>query len=94
MGSIPGLGRSPGEGNSNPVQYSGLGNPMDRGACQVTVHEVVTVGHNLATKPPPPISITYYLTVYLFTLLKHLYQSASSWKDQRILGISNRRNLT
>ena len=31
-GSIPGLGRSPGEGNSNPFQYSCLGNPMDRGA--------------------------------------------------------------
>ena len=31
-GSIPGLGRSPGEGNSNPLQYSCLENPMDRGA--------------------------------------------------------------
>ena len=31
-GSIPGLGRSPGEGNGNPLQYSGLENPMDRGA--------------------------------------------------------------
>ena len=30
--SIPGLGRSPGEGNGNPLQYSYLGNPMDRGA--------------------------------------------------------------
>jgi len=33
MGSIPGMGRSPGEGNGNPLQYSCLGNPMDRGAC-------------------------------------------------------------
>ena len=32
-GSILGLGRSPGEGNGNPLQYSCLGNPMDRGAC-------------------------------------------------------------
>jgi len=32
-GSHPGLGRSPGEGNGNPPQYSCLGNPMDRGAC-------------------------------------------------------------
>ena len=32
LGSIPGLGRSPGEGNGNPFQYSCLGNPMDRGA--------------------------------------------------------------
>ena len=37
-GSIPGLGRSPGEGNGNPLQYSGLENPMDGGAWQVTVH--------------------------------------------------------
>ena len=35
---IPGLGRSPGEENSNPLQYSCLGNPMDRGAWTVTVH--------------------------------------------------------
>jgi len=35
-GSIPGLGRSPEEGNSNPLQYSCLGNPMDRGAWQAT----------------------------------------------------------
>ena len=38
MGSIPGLGRSPGEGNSNPLQYSYLENPMDRGAWRATVH--------------------------------------------------------
>ena len=38
--SIPGLGRSPGEGNSNPLQYSCLGNPTDRGAWQATVHGV------------------------------------------------------
>ena len=31
LGSIPGLGRSPGEGNGNPLQYFCLGNPMDRG---------------------------------------------------------------
>ena len=39
-GSIPGSGRSPGEGNSNPLQYSCLENPMDGGAWQVTVHGV------------------------------------------------------
>ena len=37
---IPGLGRSPGEGNDNPLQYSCLGNPMDRGACWAKVHGV------------------------------------------------------
>ena len=39
-GSIPGSGRSPGEANGNPLQYSCLGNPMDRGAWWATVHGV------------------------------------------------------
>ena len=39
-GSIPGFGRSPGEGNGNPLQYSCLGNPKSRGVWQVTVHGV------------------------------------------------------
>ena len=39
-GSIPGLGRSPGGGHSNPLQYSCLENPMDRGASWVNVHSV------------------------------------------------------
>ena len=40
LGAIPGLGRSLGEGNGNPLQHSCLGNPMDRGAWQATVHGV------------------------------------------------------
>ena len=39
-GCIPGLGRSPEEGNRNPLQYSCLENPMDRGTWQATVHGV------------------------------------------------------
>ena len=39
-GSVPGSGRSPGGGNGNPLQYSCLGNPMDRGAWQAIVHGV------------------------------------------------------
>ena len=39
-GSVPGLGRSPGEGNGNPLQYSSLENPMDRGDWQAMVHRV------------------------------------------------------
>ena len=45
LGSIPGLGRSPGEGTGNPLQYSCLENPMDREAWWATVHGV-TVGHD------------------------------------------------
>ena len=40
VGLIPGSGRSPGEGNGNPLQYSCLENPMDGGAWQATVHKV------------------------------------------------------
>ena len=40
VGSIPGSGRSTGEGNGNPLQYSGLGNPMDRGAWWAEAHGV------------------------------------------------------
>ena len=40
LGSIPGLGRSPGDGNGNPLQYSCLENPMDRGTWRATVHGV------------------------------------------------------
>ena len=40
LGSIPGSGRSPGEGNGNPLQYSCLENPMDGGAWWATVHRV------------------------------------------------------
>ena len=46
LGSIPGLGRSPGGGHGNPLQYSYLENPMDRGAWKATVHGIANVGHD------------------------------------------------
>ena len=49
-GSTPGSGRSPGEGNGNLLQYSCLGNPMDRRAWRATVHGSQTVEHDLVTK--------------------------------------------
>ena len=48
-GLIPELGRSPGEGNGSPFQYSCLEKPMDRGAWQATVRGVANVGHDWAT---------------------------------------------
>ena len=50
--SVSGFGRSPGEGNGNPPQYSCLENLMDRGAWGTTVHGIARDGHDLATKPP------------------------------------------
>ena len=44
MGSIPGSGRSPGERNGNPLQYSCLGHPLDRGAKQAAVRGVAELG--------------------------------------------------
>ena len=58
-GLIPGSERSSGEGNGNPLQYSCLENPIDRGAWQATVHGIARVGHNLATKLPPQ-SLSYF----------------------------------
>ena len=46
QGSVPGLGRSTGEGNGNPRPYSCLENSMDRGACQATVMVLQRVGHD------------------------------------------------
>ena len=53
LGSVPGSGGSPGEGNGNPLQYPCLENPMDRGAWQATDHGVARVRHDLVIKPAP-----------------------------------------
>ena len=50
-GSIPGWGRSPGEGNGNPFQYSRLENPMDGGAWWATVHGVAKSQTQLSNFP-------------------------------------------
>ena len=57
LGSIPGSGRSPGEENGLPLQYSCLENPMDRGAWQYTVHGVTIVRQDKGTKPSPPTNL-------------------------------------
>ena len=53
-GSIPGLGRSPEGGNGTPLQYFCLENPMDRGACQATVHGVAKSLTQLSAHIPTP----------------------------------------
>ena len=57
MGSIPGWGRSPGGGNGNPLEYSCLGNPMDREAWWATVHGVEKESDMTVHTHP-----TYYLS--------------------------------
>ena len=60
-GSIPGSGRSPGEGNGNPLQYSCLGNPMDRGAWRATVHGVAKSWTRLSN-----LHFHFYFSLSLF----------------------------
>ena len=62
VGSIPGLGRSPGEGNGNLLQYSRLENPMGRGAWRATAHSVARVRHNIATTPPTTTTMPQVLS--------------------------------
>ena len=81
MGSIPGSGRSPGEGNGNLLQYSCLENPMDRGDWQATVYEVARVRHNLVTKPPPP---PYLINILNMSILNSL--SFQDWKIHNYKG--------
>ena len=56
---IPGSGRSPGEGIDNPLQYSCLENPMDRGAWWATVHVVVRVGHDSCFEMSRPMAFPF-----------------------------------
>ena len=59
--SIPGLGRSPGEGNHNPLQYSCLENPMDRGAWRATAHGVTNSWTQLSNSHAQ--TLLYYFNI-------------------------------
>ena len=80
-GLIPGLGRSPGEGNGNLLQYSRLGSPMDRGAWRATVHgvseELDTIlrlnNNQKRTFSAPPPTPQFYFSLF------NLYLGKSSW---------------
>ena len=59
----PWIRKIPGEGNCNPLQYSCLGNPIDRGAWRATVHGVTSVWPHLVTKPSPPYAYSIIYTI-------------------------------
>ena len=61
VGLIPGSGKSPGEGNGNPLQYSCLENPMDRGAWRATVHSIIRTQTQLKqlSTDLPKISVAF-----------------------------------
>ena len=78
-GSIPGLRRSPGEGNGNPLQYYCLENPMDRGAWQATVHEVAKSRTRLS-------DFTFHLSQFALEKKENVYlvlkvRHKSIWKS-------------
>ena len=69
LGLIPGSGSAPGEGNGNPLQYSCMENPMDRGAWWATVHVVAKSQARLG-------DLTYLLTYYYYIILiQHLLRA-------------------
>ena len=70
VGSIPGLGRSPGEGNGNPLQYSCLGNPMDRGGLWAAVRGL--------QESDTPQRLNYHHQLYLVVSYDLLYFSGVS----------------
>ena len=69
----PWVGKIPGGGNGNPLQYSCLGNPLDRVAWRATVHGVARVCRDLATTPPPP-------DIYVLTSLSGLIKVCKNQK--------------
>ena len=79
-GSIPGSGRSPGGRHDNPLQYSCLENPTDRGAWQAAVHRI---RHSSATKKPSPHSAIWRgHTVGVHQLLMDIRAVSTSWQSQ------------
>ena len=77
LGSIPGLGRAPGEGNGNPLQYSCLENPMARGAWQATVHGVAKSWTQLS-------DFTFFLSFCLqFKCSRECYSTSLGFREQQ-----------
>ena len=87
-GSIPGLGRSPGEGNGNPLQYGCLENPMDGGAWRATVHGVAksqTRLHCYTTCDPMDAARQASLSITIFRSLLKLMSIESEMPSNHLI---------
>ena len=89
LGSNPGSGRSSGEGNGNPLQYSCLENPMHTGTWQATVHGVTRVRHDLATKPATMLKILKEKMLFAANIIMPLRFSKGSAFLSHLIIIGN-----
>ena len=78
LGSIPGAGRPPGGGNGHPLQYSCLGNPMDRGAWRTAVHGVAELDMTEHTHTQP---LTFHFFLPQYSGFTHQGVTSTSLKD-------------
>ena len=83
-GSVPGLGRSPAEGHSNPLQYSSLENSMDRGAWQATVYRVAKSQTRMKWLNTHTHTHIHWCFRYLFMFL-NVSLDFSHWKDPLVM---------
>ena len=94
VGLIHGSGRSPGEGNGNPLQYSCLGNPTDRGAWRATVHGVAKSWTRPSTRMSIPLCRDHiwftHPSVDTWALLHFLFSSVQSLSRVRLCNPMNR----
>ena len=81
-GSISGLGRPPGVGNGNPLQYSCLENPMDRGAWQATVHGIAKSQARLSTHTSVTAIIISSVSGRVYALVKSMRKWISAGRSK------------
>ena len=86
LGSILGLGSSPGEGNGNPLQYSHLENPMDRWAWQITVHRTARSNQSILKEISPEYSLEGLMLKLKLQYLGHLMWRTDSLEKTLMLG--------
>ena len=77
LGSIPGSGSSPGEGNGNPLHYSCLENPMNRGVWQAIIYGIARVGYDLALSPSEFCFLTCAVNLSYFSIHIPMYSRQS-----------------
>ena len=80
-GLIPGSGRAPGEGHSNPFQYSCLENPMDRGAQQAMVYRVTKSQRQLKATQHTPTMPSRFICVVVCVRIEFFFKTEETWHD-------------